>query len=95
MRNSLHVYESVCTIILQLVENVFFSPISVSVSLSLSLARVDMAGGWTDTPPQAYEFGGSVVTLALTINNGVRELQDCGMTLYSLCSVFLYWVCCA
>ena len=71
----------------------FSSLLFLSLSLSLSLARVDMAGGWTDTPPQAYEFGGSVVTLALTINNGVREMQDCGMTLYSLCSVFLYWVC--
>lgn len=34
--------------------------------------RIDMAGGWTDTPPQAYEWGGAVVTLALTVNNGVR-----------------------
>lgn len=32
-------------------------------------ARIDMSGGWTDTPPQAYEWGGVVVTLALKINN--------------------------
>lgn len=31
-------------------------------------ARVDLAGGWTDTPPQAYEWGGVVTTLSLTIN---------------------------
>lgn len=32
-------------------------------------ARVDLAGAWTDTPPQAYEWGGVVVTLAITVNN--------------------------
>ena len=30
-------------------------------------ARVDISGGWTDTPPQSYEWGGMVVTLALTV----------------------------
>ena len=30
-------------------------------------ARVDLAGAWTDTPPQAYEFGGLVSTLAIKI----------------------------
>lgn len=34
--------------------------------------RIDLAGSWTDTPPQAYEWGGSVTTLALTINGEVR-----------------------
>ncbi|CAI7999674.1 L-fucose kinase [Geodia barretti] len=32
-------------------------------------ARIDIAGGWTDTPPQAYEWGGVVVTLAIKIND--------------------------
>eukprot|EP00731_Ephydatia_muelleri_P020635 Em0013g362a len=31
-------------------------------------ARVDISGGWTDTPPQSYEWGGVVVTLALTVD---------------------------
>ena len=36
-------------------------------------ARIDIAGGWTDTPPQAYEWGGVVTTLSLTLNGQVRE----------------------
>ena len=38
-------------------------------------SRVDLAGGWTDTPPLAYEWGGAVVTLALKINNKVRRVK--------------------
>ncbi len=34
-------------------------------------ARIDLAGGWTDTPPQAYEWGGVVTTLSLTLNGKV------------------------
>ncbi len=36
-------------------------------------ARIDIAGAWTDTPPQAFEYGGSVTTLALTINGEVSD----------------------
>ena len=39
----------------------------------LFVARIDIAGGWTDTPPQAYEWGGVVVTLAIKINNEVYD----------------------
>ena len=31
-------------------------------------ARVDLAGGWTDTPPYCLEHGGSVVNVALNLN---------------------------
>ncbi|XP_055339839.1 L-fucose kinase-like isoform X2 [Paramacrobiotus metropolitanus] len=31
-------------------------------------ARIDLSGGWTDTPPIAYEKGGVVVNAALLIN---------------------------
>lgn len=31
-------------------------------------ARVDLAGGWTDTPPYCIEHGGSVVNIALDLN---------------------------
>ena len=41
------------------------------------LARIDLAGAWTDTPPQAYEFGGLVSTLAIKI---------CGKV--SVCAVY-------
>ena len=30
--------------------------------------RLDLAGGWTDTPPICYEHGGSVLNVAITIN---------------------------
>ena len=30
-------------------------------------ARIDLAGGWTDTPPICYEAGGRVVNLAVTV----------------------------
>ena len=42
----------------------------------LCIARIDIAGGWTDTPPQAYEWGGKVVTLAIKINDEVSSLCD-------------------
>ena len=31
-------------------------------------ARVDLAGGWTDTPPICYDVGGCVVNLAVTVD---------------------------
>lgn len=34
-------------------------------------ARIDIAGGWTDTPPQACERGGTVVNMAITLNGDV------------------------
>eukprot|EP00039_Didymoeca_costata_P007148 m.96786 g.96786 ORF g.96786 m.96786 type:complete len:1097 (-) comp13559_c0_seq1:132-3422(-) len=33
-----------------------------------SAARIDLSGGWTDTPPIAYEHGGSVTNAAILIN---------------------------
>ncbi len=30
--------------------------------------RLDLAGGWTDTPPYCIEFGGSVVNMAVMLN---------------------------
>lgn len=31
-------------------------------------ARIDLAGGWTDTPPVCYDHGGTVVNLALLVD---------------------------
>uniref|UniRef100_UPI0035901CB6 L-fucose kinase isoform X2 n=1 Tax=Myxine glutinosa TaxID=7769 RepID=UPI0035901CB6 len=36
-------------------------------------ARIDLAGGWSDTPPLAYEHGGTVLTAAVRLN-GVRPI---------------------
>ncbi|CAJ1433667.1 unnamed protein product [Effrenium voratum] len=38
-----------------------------------SPARIDLAGGWTDTPPICYEHGGAVVNLAVRVD-GKRPL---------------------
>lgn len=32
-------------------------------------ARIDLAGGWTDTPPITYEAGGTVVNAAVTVDD--------------------------
>lgn len=37
--------------------------------LSSAPARVDLSGGWSDTPPISYEFGGAVACLAVTLCN--------------------------
>ena len=31
-------------------------------------ARIDLAGGWSDTPPICYEYGGAVCGVAVTVN---------------------------
>ncbi|CAG8642228.1 1839_t:CDS:2 [Paraglomus occultum] len=35
--------------------------------------RIDLAGGWSDTPPIAYEHGGKVVNLAVKIDGKVGQ----------------------
>ena len=35
--------------------------------ISNAPARVDLSGGWSDTPPLSYEFGGAVACLAVTL----------------------------
>lgn len=39
-----------------------------------SPVRIDLAGGWTDTPPYSTTFGGNVVNLAIELN-GLPPLQ--------------------
>lgn len=39
--------------------------------------RIDLAGGWSDTPPQTYEVGGTVVTLSLKLNGEVSKQKNC------------------
>lgn len=33
-------------------------------------ARIDLAGGWSDTPPMCHQFGGLVVNAAIGLNGG-------------------------
>ena len=33
-------------------------------------ARIDLAGGWSDTPPMCVRFGGLVVNMAISLNGG-------------------------
>lgn len=48
-------------------------PVGASVT-SRAAARIDLAGGWTDTPPISYEAGGSVVNAAVTVS-GQRPVE--------------------
>ena len=34
--------------------------------------RVDVAGGWSDTPPITYEHGGAVLNVAITVDGQVH-----------------------
>ena len=43
-------------------------PLGVAVVASCP-ARLDLSGGWTDTPPVCYEMGGKVVDLAIQVDN--------------------------
>ena len=55
-----------------------------------SPARVDFAGGWTDTPPYCFEQGGSVVNIALNLNGQppiqafARRSDDFSITIRSI-----------
>lgn len=55
-----------------------------------SPARVDLAGGWTDTPPYCLEHGGSVVNIALDLNGQPpiqafsRRTDDLSITIRSI-----------
>ena len=40
-------------------------------------ARVDLSGGWSDTPPISYEFGGAVACLAVQVNKKRPLLCRC------------------
>lgn len=57
---------------------------------SRSPVRIDLAGGWTDTPPHSLLNGGDVVTVALELNGQppmqayIRPVQDRRITLRSI-----------
>ncbi len=36
-------------------------------------ARIDLSGGWSDTPPITYEHGGAVTNAAITLD-GVKPI---------------------
>ena len=62
-----------------------FSSITVTAP-----ARIDLAGGWTDTPPVCLIQGGHVVNTAITLNAihpirvTIRPTQTAGLTISSL-----------
>ena len=55
-----------------------------------SPARIDLAGGWTDTPPYCLAHGGSVVNIALNLNGQppiqafARQSEDLSITIRSI-----------
>ncbi len=54
------------------------SPVSVQcerlVCVARSAARIDLAGGWTDTPPICWDLGGAVFNAAVKVD-GMRPLR--------------------
>jgi galactokinase/mevalonate kinase-like predicted kinase len=61
-----------------------------SVVLARSPVRLDLAGGWTDTPPYCLEHGGAVLNVAILLNGQppiqvfVRPLAESCLRLRSL-----------
>lgn len=57
---------------------------------ALSPVRLDLSGGWTDTPPHCFEQGGAVVNLAIDLDDGppihvmVQTLREKKLVLHSL-----------
>ena len=51
--------------------------------------RVDVAGGWSDTPPITYEHGGAVVDVAITIDGKVILHSHLTLIHYVFCSMKL------
>jgi fucokinase len=45
-----------------------FTTINGRWVMSMAPSRIDLAGGWSDTPPICYEFGGSVTGMAVLID---------------------------
>lgn len=65
---------------------VFLSPLfgfPSNFSFVLS-ARIDLSGGWSDTPPITYEQGGTVLNVAVKLNGQVMA------SFYSLRIVFTH-----
>jgi galactokinase/mevalonate kinase-like predicted kinase len=69
--------------------------LSISVKLdqivwARSPVRLDLAGGWTDTPPYTNRYGGSVVNVAVDLNGQspiqvfVRRSEDCAIRVHSI-----------
>jgi len=55
-----------------------------------SPARIDLAGGWSDTPPYCLEHGGSVTNIAVNLNGlppiqvFARKSETCTLTIRSI-----------
>eukprot|EP00986_Skeletonema_menzelii_P014576 scaffold9781_cov80-Skeletonema_menzelii.AAC.3 len=70
---------------------VYTDPLPVDTAAIVTApARIDLAGGWSDTPPVSFEYGGAVACLAVLVD-GKRPLRaQCrvvkGMTGIRLCT---------
>ena len=67
-----------------------FSLTDDQVTWGRAPVRIDLAGGWTDTPPYCLEHGGSVLNMALNLNDQppiqvfVRRTRDLSIKLHSI-----------
>lgn len=67
-----------------------YNIISDQIVWGRSPVRIDIAGGWSDTPPYSIFNGGSVVNLAINLNGQepvqvyIRAIKDCEFVLRSI-----------
>ena len=57
------------------------SPIYDKWVVATAPARIDLSGGWSDTPPICYEFGSSVTGMAVRIDHKKPLLSRCRIVL--------------
>ena len=50
--------------------------------------RVDLAGGWSDTPPISYEYGGAVTNIAVTVD-GIKPISVRCRRVHNLSGIIL------
>ncbi|KAL3783649.1 LOW QUALITY PROTEIN: hypothetical protein ACHAW5_008746 [Stephanodiscus triporus] len=64
------------------------SPIPIGATASASApARIDLAGGWSDTPPISFEYGGAVACLAVLVDEKRPLKAHCRMVKGGSCIV--------
>lgn len=68
-RTNEHATYTITSLLFQFIRTVRGSAMSLGSTVSVECpARIDIAGGWSDTPPITYEHGGSVLNAAILLD---------------------------
>jgi len=73
---SFHVQASLDVLLSPMNRTHSFMPMAEKFIIARAPARIDMMGGWSDTPPICYETSGSVLNVGVTID-GTKSLVCC------------------